>query len=192
MQYRLKRPCANCPFRVDVPPYLRPERAQEIATSIASGATFACHKTTVLDEEGEGDLVEAPTSQMCAGAMIAMAKSEQANQIMRIAMRLGLLDPDQLDLDAPVVGSLTAFVDHHAGEPDDEEEIEPCSVADYGCEAPAGYMVGGSAIRNVELDQDSTTPCVSCGTSVCENCSAAAPDGGRICGYCQDVDAEDD
>lgn len=192
MQFRLKRPCANCPFRVDVPPYLRPERAQEIATSIANGATFACHKTTVCDDEGEGELVAAPTSQMCAGAMVAMAKSEQANQAMRIAMRLGILDPDQLDLDAPVVGSLTGLVDHHAGEPDeDEDEVEPCSVADYGCEAPAGYMVGGSAIRNVEFDEDATSPCVSCGTAVCENCSSAAPGGGRICGYCEEPDDDD-
>lgn len=40
--FKLRRPCPNCPFRTDVPPYLRGARAEEIARSIANGSDFRC------------------------------------------------------------------------------------------------------------------------------------------------------
>lgn len=182
MEYRLRRPCPHCPFRTDVPPYLRKERAQEIATSIARGATFPCHETTENDDEDAGRVAVAG-SQACAGAMIAMEKSAQPNQMMRVAGRLGMFDPTRLDLGAPVVGSLAAFVRHHQGLDADGSEPEPCSIVEMGCEAPAGFMEGGTAVPNTEIEEGMTEPCVGCGEPVCESCSEPREDG-RICCNC--------
>ena len=34
MAYKLKSPCSNCPFRTDIRPYLRPDRAEEILSHL--------------------------------------------------------------------------------------------------------------------------------------------------------------
>lgn len=184
MKFDLVRPCPHCPFRTDIDGYLRPERAQEIATSIARGATFPCHKTTeyVEDEEGN-DLKETATSQMCAGAMIAMEREEHPNQALRFAERIGLYDPSKLDMSSPV-GTLFEFQRKHD---DREESNEPCCVSDMGCEAPAGYMESGMIIDNViefELPK-----CESCWANCCENCGGMVSVNGDdkfLCAMCQE------
>lgn len=178
MRYDLVRPCPHCPFRTDGDGYLRGERARELATSIARGAEFVCHNTTVDDPDDESERMATAESQFCAGALIAMLREEAPNQMVRVAVRLGLLDLDKLDMDAPV-GTLNDFIRRHAG--DEDEEIEPCSVVDSGCLAPAGYLEGGSVITAVEREQ--TTCCDLCGEPVCETCSVDGPDGGRACNY---------
>lgn len=70
MKFELVRPCPKCPFRLDIPEYLRGGRAEQIARDLAGGASFACHETTVPSDEDDGSMVEAADSQMCAGAMI--------------------------------------------------------------------------------------------------------------------------
>lgn len=47
--FNLTRSCKNCPFRSGVPPYVRPERVQEIAKA----DIFHCHKTVKHDDDGE-------------------------------------------------------------------------------------------------------------------------------------------
>jgi hypothetical protein len=178
-RYKLRRPCENCPFRTDVPGYLRRERAQEIAEALAKGAEFACHQTTVSDEEFGGDgseRVATPDSAFCAGALITMERSGQANQIMRVAERLGLYEHEKLDMYAPVHGSLYAFVQHHGD--DDVDEDECCAVVEEGCEAPAGMLLDGFVVpaeREGELHE-----CPECGQPVCDNCSNDA----GVCAYC--------
>lgn len=101
MDFDLKRPCAKCPFRTDVRPYLSYGRAEEILVGItAQDATFACHETTQHDDEG--DHIPSSKEQHCAGALILLEKTNQPNQIMRIAERLGLYDRRRLHMDAPV------------------------------------------------------------------------------------------
>jgi hypothetical protein len=165
VNFDLRRPCPHCPFRTDVPPYLTGPRCQEIATSLANGAEFPCHKTTVEGDD-DGDLVATKDSQMCAGALILMEKAGQPNQMVRVAERLGMYDSASLDMSAPVHGSYVDFIYHH-GEPE-EDEAEPCGVVDAGCLAPAGYMVGGSVV--VETDREPTICCPDCGTYVCDAC----------------------
>lgn len=165
MKYTLRRPCQHCPFRTDVPGYLRRARCVEIAESIAQGATFPCHKTVEHDDDEDGEpITRVPdTAQMCAGAMIVLERLEQPNQAMRVAERLGLYDPGKLDMAAPVVAHLAALADHH-----EPEEMDPCSVADPDCEAPAGMLVGGV----VTAAEWSGTPhmCEGCGEPVCDAC----------------------
>jgi hypothetical protein len=165
--FKLVRPCDNCPFRTDGEPYIRAERAVEIAQSLERGAMFPCHKTTVDVETDDGDeRVTTPDSQFCAGALIAMERSGTSNQMVRIGERLGLFDAERLDMDSPV-GDLRDFVERHAERVDDEPE--PCGIADEGCLAPAGWMEGGAIVTN--YDMEPTEPCPACGTMVCEACT---------------------
>lgn len=175
--YKLRRPCAKCPFRTDVPGYLRRERAIEIARSIAEGSEFPCHETTVTDEDefGEEHLVPGSESQFCAGALICMEKQEAPNQQVRIAERLGVYEAERLDMDAPVHSSFVAFVDHHG----EEESDTTCSVVNGNCEAPAGYMIGGSVIPGEGGD---VHECPTCGDMVCDSCS----DDDGVCDYCSE------
>lgn len=80
--FDLKRPCAQCPFRTDIKPYLRAARAQEIVDAMVEhDGAFPCHKTIEHNEEGEG--VMSRSSQHCAGALILLEKIDKPNQVMR-------------------------------------------------------------------------------------------------------------
>lgn len=191
--FKLRRPCGHCPFRTDVPGYLRRSRAVEIAQGIASGSIFPCHETTAdaVDDDGNEIRVQVDTSQFCAGAVIAMEKMGQPNQALRMAERFGMYDQATMDMNAPVVSSFVEFVDHHAQstetlieqcrtEEEDGEYLDDCcSVVNGGCEAPAGYMMGGTAVpadnEDVELHA-----CPECGATVCLSCS----DDDGVCDNC--------
>jgi hypothetical protein len=69
--YFMKQPCAHCPFRKDVKPFLHPERAEDIANSSQNPYNeFPCHKTTVHDEDSEdGDMMITDKSKTCYGFM---------------------------------------------------------------------------------------------------------------------------
>lgn len=184
--FKLKRPCKKCPFRTDVPGYLRRARAAEIARSLADGAIFPCHETTVeVEDDEEGSRVATSESQFCAGALICIEHQEVSNQATRMAERLGLYDASGLDLAAPVHKSFVDFVAHHgedefATDDDDECEETVCSVVEMGCQAPAGYMINGMVIPPDDEDTGPVHPCPDCGNAVCEACS---DDEGR-CSYC--------
>jgi len=101
MNFNLKKPCANCPFRTDIKFYLDDNRVDEICHSlIQEQQTFACHKTTHFDDDGEANIVK--KTEHCAGAMIMLEKMQRPNQLMRIAERLGGYDHTKLDMDSPV------------------------------------------------------------------------------------------
>lgn len=116
MKFDLKRPCANCPFRFDVPGYLNQARAEEIADALLySDQTFSCHKTVDYSEyDGdEGCHIPTEAEQHCAGALIFLEHQERPNQLMRIFERIGFYDRTKLDMDAPVFDDRDAFIDHH-------------------------------------------------------------------------------
>jgi len=107
MGFELVRPCPHCPFRSDVPPYLTPARAEDLAEALDT-ATFACHETTYG---------QAKVEQHCAGVLLIMARQERWGSMQQIAQRFGLLDADRLDLTAPVYASFAAFVLAYGGTP---------------------------------------------------------------------------
>ena len=57
MNFKLTKPCSNCPFLKVGGIRLRRERAREIARAQidAQGGTFPCHKTTREDGDGEDE-----------------------------------------------------------------------------------------------------------------------------------------
>lgn len=106
-------PCESCPFRTNIPAVVTKSRAQEIADAIRSDAWFACHKT--LDyRDGSGGRTTR-RSVFCRGALIVMEREGvlDQNQMARIEMRLGMFDPRNLDLEAPVPASLYEWIERH-------------------------------------------------------------------------------
>lgn len=103
MNFDLKKPCADCPFRSDKLFQLRPDRVKEIV----NGDSFPCHKT-VDYSEGTPDTSK---EQECAGLMIMLEHMEQPNQMMRIAERLGVYDRTKLDMDSPVYEHVEDYLD---------------------------------------------------------------------------------
>jgi hypothetical protein len=95
-------PCAKCPFRTDIPPYLTKARVREIERALER-TEFPCHTTTEHDDESE--YIPSSNEIHCAGALILMEKAGRSSQMMRIAERLGMYDHRKLDMDAPVFDS---------------------------------------------------------------------------------------
>lgn len=71
----MKTPCKHCPFRIDVVPFLHPDRAYQIAAAAYNPYNyFWCHKTTVSDDDGEGSsMVANEDSKICAGFLTIRA-----------------------------------------------------------------------------------------------------------------------
>lgn len=104
LKMTMRRPCAKCPFRCDIEPYLRPGRVRELRSQllVRGEAYFTCHETTVQSEDEDGEMVDGPNAQHCAGALILLEKSNAPTQLMRIFERLGSYDRSKLEMDSPV------------------------------------------------------------------------------------------
>jgi hypothetical protein len=166
-----------------VEPYLRPERAKEIADSLRAGGTFTCHETTVPgpeDDDGMQDMVDGPKAAFCAGALVTMEKAEEPNQIMRIAERLGSYDRTRLDMDSPTYDSLNAWVKSYQ----EDTGLVHCDVVGDECEDPAGYMVGGQVVDDHEPTCSEDDTCWQCGRVMCPSCTQAE----HLCVECEPED----
>ncbi len=113
MEFNLKKPCKDCPFRTDNGFILSNSRVEEITNALVNqDQTFSCHKTIKHDDEtGEG--IEGKKTQHCAGALIMLEHMEKPNQMMRIAERCGFYDHTALDMDAPVFTNDDEMVDEY-------------------------------------------------------------------------------
>lgn len=107
-------PCAQCPFRLDVPSYITTARAKEIASALLNDQSFYCHKTVEYDEDGDGEShADTSKSLECAGAVIMLEHIGRANQMMRICERIGMYDRRKMKMTAPVARSAAEFIAHH-------------------------------------------------------------------------------
>jgi hypothetical protein len=109
----MHQPCKNCPFRKDLPiPFpLGAARRLGIANGILNDGSFPCHKTTVSDYEG--NRVWNSDERQCIGAarfIESVLGDCRANIMIRLDVREGWLDPDQLDRSVPVYESVKEFV----------------------------------------------------------------------------------
>lgn len=106
MHYDLTKPCTQCPFKREDGVRLRPERIEEIEQSVTSnpGGEFPCHKTTFPSDDVGGNSI-GPKSQHCAGALLYAQKQDALGmvQMVRLAARFGVFNPDKLQKDPDVV-----------------------------------------------------------------------------------------
>lgn len=114
MDFTMKTPCPNCPFRTDINGYLTGARIEGIIDELFSGKSFTCHKTTVPSDNEDGEQVDGPNAQHCAGALIFLEHQDAPNQMMRIAERLGMYDRNKLDMAAPVPEFEYELIEHHS------------------------------------------------------------------------------
>lgn len=201
--FRLKKPCPKCPFRSDIDKYLRFERVQEIANSLYQGAEFPCHQTTEHYEDpdtGAMERIVTSKSAFCAGALITMEKEGYSNQMVRISERLGMYDRENLDMEAPVYGSLAEWVASYVEVPTvtvegpngvvEVLEFEHCGVVGPECEDPPGYMGGGGVMHSTEVPTCNPIEdcCGYCGTPACTACKSdhVDEDGNPICVLCKE------
>ncbi len=112
MDFKLKRPCADCPFVTDISFGFAEERAHEIAASLRDG-TFPCHKAINYALEDEIDRLNEGT-QHCAGAAIMRLKMGRPGRMLQTAERFGLVDFRDYALDTPVFESEHDFVARRA------------------------------------------------------------------------------
>ncbi len=71
----MKAPCVTCPFRRDVRPFLRVERAAQISESTWNPYNeFTCHKTLEYDEDADERIV-GKNGKTCHG-FLAMQVSD--------------------------------------------------------------------------------------------------------------------
>lgn len=109
MNFDLKQPCGECPFRRDCSRgWLGHDRAEGITQSLEKGACFTCHKT--------GPNREHPDAQFCAGAILTMRGNGTWSRALHAAMLLGLFDFNQMNREAErkVFASFDEFINHHA------------------------------------------------------------------------------
>lgn len=106
--FKLTRPCDNCPFRIEGGIRLRVSRAREIARSQtdSQGSTFSCHKTVV----GDDDEPRSRDEQYCAGAIAYALNVGTANQYLRIAGRMGWFSVEGIKDRDKVFASETAML----------------------------------------------------------------------------------
>lgn len=84
----VSRPCAQCPFRRDVVPFLRLGRVREIVDRARRhGEHFVCHET--VDYSKPTQTLD-PGRRACAGFMILARRSEifDGLQLVQLADRL--------------------------------------------------------------------------------------------------------
>lgn len=120
--YRLTSPCANCPFRKDIKPYLNKARVQGLQEDLVQ-SEFYCHKTVdysqpdaYVDEDGDPvDGVADDNTAHCAGALILLEKMNRPSQMMRIAERLRLYDRRKLNMTAPVFDTWDEMIQAQEG-----------------------------------------------------------------------------
>ena len=111
MDFKVKTPCKDCPFRNDIEPFLTKERVKEIIQAITNDNTFYCHKTIYSNEYEELDKKK---GSHCVGALILLHKENKikANFLLRLALMGKMFKVEDLDLKAPVFESFVEMIDN--------------------------------------------------------------------------------
>lgn len=130
--FKLKRPCANCPFRKGQGELfqLRRSRLLEIFGAIA----FQCHRTVDYNtDDGQPGAGDHP--QQCAGLMSLLHREGRDNQIMQVGQRLGAFYPAQLD-HSEVYASIDDAINAHIGKrPNGPAQLRPKVARSAGPES---------------------------------------------------------
>jgi hypothetical protein len=184
--------CARCPFRSDVPIYLREEFRQQIVDEmIHQQQTIPCHEYVEFAEGEDGEEYASRTGPQCFGSLKALDRVGSSTQLQRIEERLGMRSEGEYER-GPDVWDLNVWARIPMGETaetfdlDSLDHVETCNTVGDDCEAPAGYMSAGGGI--VVGTVAATNECPECGEMVCDACVRV---DGR-CGNCAGWDEEED
>jgi hypothetical protein len=108
----MKIPCKHCPFLSDIPGYLHPERAEDIADSLLHDGFFPCHKT--VDYSGEKPQ-QTQDSKACMGAVLFLENIAgggcRSNVMFRLAMMRGDFGVEDLRKSDEVYRTVSDFVE---------------------------------------------------------------------------------
>lgn len=109
----VSRPCALCPFRRDVAPFLSPARVEEIWEAARWGTHFVCHET--VNYEAPEAMPKPEHRRACAGMLLVARNSGLAEglQIVQLAERLAGVTLDHLRGKACVWPSHMAMIEAH-------------------------------------------------------------------------------
>jgi hypothetical protein len=113
--FKVKKPCANCPFRKVGAIPLRAGRLEGIIKFLLEDDhnLFPCHKTVVrVSDDIEEDGVDQTNGEAsaCAGALSYLVKLGRVPVAMRIADRIKLINIDDWD----AIGDLTIDPDQES------------------------------------------------------------------------------
>lgn len=102
--FKLRRPCADCPFLKDGALELAPGRLDGIVETLVSDdhSMFQCHKTVHNERTGgewadDGTYTASGQESMCAGATIYLEKVGRPTVAMRIGRALRMYAPAVLE-----------------------------------------------------------------------------------------------
>ena len=84
--YRCTEACDDCPFIAPEKLHISPERVDMIKEDLDNDGNFICHKTAYPEEFGKPDIGR----RMCWGAWKYLKDTDNPNQIMRLAQRMGI------------------------------------------------------------------------------------------------------
>lgn len=103
--FKLKRPCANCPFLKEGAIKLRPGRVESILHGLSADdhSTFSCHKTLDGEEDDEGGYNPGGGEKMCAGAAAVLWKRGLPTVGMRLSLAFGMTTPELWEKNADIV-----------------------------------------------------------------------------------------
>lgn len=93
--YRLRKPCANCPFLRTGGIHLRQGRLKDIVDGLLldDHSSFVCHKTANYSDEA-ARVGLSGGEVMCAGAAAYLAKVGRPTVGMRVAQAFGAVESD--------------------------------------------------------------------------------------------------
>ncbi|HKX40907.1 MAG TPA: hypothetical protein VJO99_07100 [Burkholderiaceae bacterium] len=96
MNFDLKRPCSNCPFRKVGAIELHVDRLPSIIASLLADdhEWFMCHKTIAQARRGRSQ---------CVGSMVYLLKAGAPSVSMRVAAAVGVLKFDELRAQADTI-----------------------------------------------------------------------------------------
>lgn len=111
-----KKPCENCPFRVDkLFLTLSEKQAKDIASALMADGAFHCHKTIDYSDYSRNSKRALKNSKLCIGAAKFLENVRpgglRANLSFRMGMRRGEISPDELSDEVPVYDSVEEFVE---------------------------------------------------------------------------------
>lgn len=109
--FKLKRPCANCPFKRGQGKLFGLPRLR--LREIVRGPAFQCHKTVDYDQFDDPRGRQGEHPQQCAGLMALLTREGKPNMIMRLGAAMGHLDPAALDPDGETYATLEEAVEEH-------------------------------------------------------------------------------